>query len=247
MRRPDVLPHRSVRSIRLTAPRLVFTVLAAGTISAAVLSLGGNLLEFHTSLCRAILAMAGIPAAGSSVERILSWAFAVPVIDIPPFASSGATSLVSGGLVFAALLILHWRFPMARSFLFVIMAAIVVAGLVEVFLPSFRIGSEAFMGLWLRNQFVLWVLLPWVGAFLVLPVDPLPFRGVALILLLVVYGLAWSAVRLAFCLGVMHYTGVVFLTTLWFGVGPLSDLLYILVFYSLVIGQVSASVWGRRQ
>src|SRR5207249_4318226 len=59
------------------------------------------------------------------------------------------------------------------------------------------------------------------------------------------YAYLWSAVRLTFCLGVAYYTGTLFLLLLWFSLGVLADLLYILVFYSVVVHQACGR-WGRR-
>ena len=221
----------------------------AGALSVIVISFAGPLLAFHEWLCRAILVRANVPILASSVLRVIPGlpSVSVPVILVPPVAAVKITTMAAVGSVLAALVILHRRYPLARSFVAFTIALIAVAVLVGILNPTFTIDSEAFTRLWLRTQLVLWILLPWISAFLVLPIEPSALRGVGWILTVGAYGLFWSAFRLAFCLGVLHYTGIAFSTVLWFGIGPLCDLLYILVFYSLAVHHASARVWGRRR
>jgi hypothetical protein len=60
------------------------------------------------------------------------------------------------------------------------------------------------------------------------------------------FGFIWSAVRLAFCLGILHYSGLLFMPVLWFTLGLLADVLYIVVFLSLSTRVASLRAWGRR-
>jgi hypothetical protein len=112
------------------------------------------------------------------------------------------------------------------------------AAIVIVFNPSYYFDAKMYQQIWLRGELLVWLLLPWIAVFLFMVILPSPGVGVAWTLLLQVYAILWSAIRLAFCLGVLHYTGILFLPLLWFAFGILFDLVYVLVFYSMAL-QVS--------
>jgi len=223
-------------------------VAVAAGLSLTVLASSGRVLQFHEWLCRTILLRAGVPTPASSLMAIAPGlpSVEVPVVVVPPMTSVRTATLAAVGSVLVALVLLHRYYPLARTFLAVTMALIIVAVTVGFLNPAFTIDSDAYTKLWLRTQFVLWLLLPWIMTFLVLPIEPSPLRGVGWILTVGAYGLIWSAFRLAFCLAVFHHTGIAFSTMLWFNLGPLSDLLYILVFYSLAVRRASARLCGRR-
>jgi hypothetical protein len=93
---------------------------------------------------------------------------------------------------------------------------------------------------------LVWLLLPWVLLLLfVLPQENL-LRGLGWVVFLQAYGFAFSALRMVFVLGMLHHTGMLFLAPLWFLLGTLSDLLYVLFFYSLSIYRASGTLWGAR-
>jgi len=132
-------------------------------------------------------------------------------------------------------MLIHRRVPLSRNFVVFLLILLCAAGAVIVFNPSFYFDSAMFEQIWLRGEILVWIILPWVSAFLFVLTLPSAPTGVAWALLVQVYAVVWSAVRLAFCLGVLHYTGILFLPLLWFCLGLLFDLVYILVFYSLAL------------
>lgn len=246
MNRRIVVPHRSVRGIRLTLPRLALMILAAGTASVSVFVFGSRLLNFHQEMCRRIVEFIGIPASATTTQiAAVEKPITAALVSVPIFAGN-RTALLSVGCTLLALVALHRTFPMARSLIFFVLTLLAVSLIACLFNPELRVDSVSFTRLWMATQFALWLALPWVCAFLVMPIEPSPIRGLAWVAGIGIYGFFWSIVRLAFCLGVLHHTGVLFLTGLWFGFGPLADLLYILTFYSMAVRHASLRVWGYR-
>jgi len=54
------------------------------------------------------------------------------------------------------------------------------------------------------------------------------------------YAILWSSVRLAFCTGLLYYSGPVLILLLWSMFGVLADLLSLCLFYSLAIYQAGS-------
>jgi len=124
---------------------------------------------------------------------------------------------------------------------------ICAAGAVIVLNPSFYFDSAMYEKTWLRGEILVWILLPWVSAFLFVLTLPSLAAGLVWSLWTEAYAIIWSAVRLAFCLGTLHYTGILFLPLLWFCFGILFDLVYVLLFYSMALHFSSKRSAGERK
>jgi hypothetical protein len=74
---------------------------------------------------------------------------------------------------------------------------------------------------------------------------PTSILGVGWAVVIQLYGFLWSAFRLAFFIGVMHFSGILFIPLLWFTFGLLADIVYIMVFYSLAVHWIASRAWGR--
>ncbi len=162
-------------------------------------------------------------------------AAAAPDVPVPHHRTHPLRTAVSFAICVFALIVIHRRIPLSRNFIIFLLILLCAAGAVIVFHPSFYFDAPMFEQIWLRGEVLVWLILPWISAFLFILTLPSATTGVAWALLVQIYAIAWSAVRLAFCLGVLHYTGVLFLPLLWFCLGLLFDLIYILVFYSLAL------------
>ena len=217
----------------------------AGTLSLLIFFFGHPLLQFHQEICRVIVQGIGVPVTLRSLTGPVTGAITSAIVEAPAMGASRVGMLCLGLLIFA-LVIAHRAFPVARSLILFALSLLAVSFVAALVNPRFQVDPGAFTRLWTGTQFALWLALPWVCAFLVIPIEPSAVRGILWVIAVGVYAFFWSSVRLAFCLGVLHYTGPMFLTGLWFGFGPLADLLYILVFYSLAVRHASLKVWGYR-
>jgi hypothetical protein len=160
-------------------------------------------------------------------------------------------SPLRNGIFFAAaltaLIFAHRRFPLGRNFVIFLMILLCASGIVVLFVPSFSFDAVVYSQIWLRGEILIWLLLPWVSALLFVLTLPSIAGGFLWAFLIELYVVFWSALRLAFCLGVLHYTGILFLPLLWFVLGILFDLVVVLFFYSLALQQsIKRSIGGRR-
>jgi hypothetical protein len=249
MRREFIYPHRSVRSFPISQGRLCVGLGMALLINFATAYFGSFLLEVHGQLSKYILTCIRIPIKGTRVVEIFPFVGSViaPYIPFPyPQAYPIRTSLLFIISVLV-LIFIHRSIPLSRNFV-VFLIVLLCAARVAIFVnPSFYFGSAAFEQMWLRGEVLVWIMLPWVSAFLFVLTLPSVAGAVAWALMLQIYAMVWSALRLAFCLAVLNYTGVLFLPLIWFCLGLLFDLVYVLVFYSLALHKSMKKVIGERE
>lgn len=237
MRRAYIYPHRSVRSFPLSRRRLLTAVVMASFLSATVVYFGSSLLAAHNRFSWFILDLTRIPSGGLRLLEVFPFlgTATAPAIPVPHHRTNTLRTGISFAACVMALIVIHRRVPLGRNFIVFLLILMCAAGAVIVFNPSFYFDSTMFELIWLRGEILVWIILPWVSALLFVLTLPSAATGVAWALLVQIYAVAWSAVRLAFCLGVLHFTGILFLPLLWFCLGLLFDLVYILVFYSLAL------------
>jgi len=218
-------------------------------LSGSVFYFGTSLLEAHSRICSFVLEHIGIPLSGERVLEVFPSLGPVMVPDTP-FPHNRAIPIRTGLLLaasLAGLIIIHRRFPLARNFLAFLMVLICAAAAVILVNPSFYFDAAMFQQIWLRGEILVWIILPWVSAFLFVLALPTVAGGLGWSLLLQIYVAVWSALRLVFCLGVLHYTGILFLPVLWFCLGILFDLVIILFFYSQALDRSIKRVMGARK
>lgn len=247
-KRDSIYPHRSVRAFPVSSLRLWAGVVLALLITAFSILYAVPIMEAHSRVAGVLAGWAGLPVtewAPIGVFPGLEPASG-PVLTIPTFkeVSEGARMLLLLSIV--GLLIVAQRFSLLRNvanFLIVMLVASAVANAV---FDNFRLLSTTFGQIWLRQEMLVWLILPWVLILLfVIPQPNLP-RGLLWVIFLQVYGFFFSALRMVFILGVLHHTGLIFMPPLWFLLGTLSDLLFVLFFYSLAIHRSSGELWGVR-
>jgi hypothetical protein len=248
MRREFIYPHRSVRFLPVSRVRMIIAFGMAILLSGAVLYFGASLIGAHEQLSGFILRQTQIPSAGMATAAIFPRLGSITVPNIP-FPNNRANPLRTA-LFFAAtvivLTVIHRTVPLSRNFIVFLLVLLCAAGAVILLTHSFEFNSVTYEQIWLRGEVLVWLVLPWVSAFLFVLTLPSLLGGVAWTLLLQVYAVVWSAIRLAFCLGVLHFTGILFLPLLWFCLGVLFDLVYILVFYSFALRLSITRVIGVR-
>ncbi len=249
MRREYIYPHRSVRSFPISAQRVFAALGLAFVLSAAVLYFGTRLLDVHNLVSRFILKYTSIPIMRARSIDIFPGLGPVDIPDV--LQPMNRASPLRNGIFFAAaltaLIFAHRRFPLGRNFVVFLMILLCASGIVVIFVPSFSFDAVVYSQIWLRGEILIWLLLPWVSALLFVLTLPSIAGGFLWALLIELYVVFWSALRLAFCLGVLHYTGILFLPLLWFVLGILFDLVVVLFFYSLALQQsIKRTIGGRR-
>jgi hypothetical protein len=215
----------------------------------AICYFGSSLLDAHAQLSGFIVRLSGIPSIGFHAVTIFPFLRPVTTaeIAIPHHQANPLRLALLFVLSLAVLILIHRHVPLGRSFVVFLIILLCAAAAVIIFNPSFHFNSAIYEQIWLRGEFLVWILLPWVSALLFLLTLPSFRQGLAWGLFLQVYAVLWSAVRLAFCLGVFHYSGVLFFPLLWFCLGILFDLVYTLVFYSFALRISIKRVLGERE
>jgi len=248
MRRKLIYPHRSVRSIPLTGVRAGVAVLVALALTAGIYWFRAVLLEEHNRIASALLDISGIPSSGSERVDIFEPIGSAEVVTTSVFSPNQQPILVASlfAVVFIALFLVHRKVPLARSFVvFLFVILMITAGVIFVW-PDTGITSAEFSQIWLRGAVLVWFVLPWISACLLVVLQHNLALGIVWAVVMQAYGFVWSAIRLAFCLGVLHFSGLLFMPLLWFTLGLLADVLYIVVFLSLSTRVAGLRAWGRR-
>jgi len=215
----------------------------------AIFFSGSSLLKLHAHLSDFFLSLSGIPVSG--VQGVTIFSFLSPInassIAMPQYHDDPRRFAIIFVLSLALLAGIYRIAPLGRSFVVFLVILLCAAGAVMLFNPAFQFSSSAYAQTWMRGEFLVWILLPWVSCLLLVFTLPALYQALAWSLLLQVYAILWSSVRLVFCLGVFHYTGIIFLPMLWFSLGILFDLVYIMAFYSLAIRFSMKRILGERK
>lgn len=207
------------------------------------------IMETHSRVAGVLAGWAGLPVTGWAPIGVFPGLEPAsgPVLAIPTFkeVSEGARLLLILSIV--ALLIVAQRFSLVRNVANFLIAILVASAVANAVFDSFRLESTAFGQIWLRQEMLVWLLLPWVVILLFVIPQPNLLRGLLWVVFLQAYGFFFSALRMVFVLGVLHHTGLIFMPPLWFLLGTLSDLLFVLFFYSLAIHRSAGELWGIRE
>jgi hypothetical protein len=210
-----------------------FAALAlAAILSAALVLWADRIIEVHAAIVLSVLRLSGVPVTG--VVPVDVFAAIADRAPAPAFTVHGGSvrTLVALGITIVALVTVHRRVQLARTFaaFVLVVVGITVARLLVP--PPFTLPPEALTQMWVRTELLVWLVLPWVTCFLFLAMQPSALAGIGWILAVQGFGIVWSAIRLAFSLATLHHTGVLLVPALWFVLGLLSDVLYVIAFYS---------------
>lgn len=248
MRRTSIYPHRSVRSFTISRRRILVALGLALVASILIGYFGSALLAAHGRLAGLILAITGIPSGGSRSVVVFPsvWSATVPSIHFPHMQSNLPQVAILFSVSLAMMVAIYRSFALSRGFVVFLMILLSSSAAAIYLSRSYYLDSAMYHQIWLRGEILVWILIPWASAFLFLFTIPSFATGLAWALLLQVYSILWSAVRLAFCLGVFHYSGVLFLPLLWFCLGTLFDLVYVVLFYSLALHFSFNKILGLR-
>lgn len=247
-RRAFIFQHRSFRSLPVTRQRMAAAGLLACLFTLTLMRLAPKVIVFHENLCGWFLDAFQIPIAGWTSVQVsgVGLPAKAPEIPIPPFHA------VSGGprlfliLAVVALMLLARRFGLTRNFAGFLVILLCASAFVCAADPGFMISSAALTRVWLQIETLTWLLLPWLGALIFVMLQPDLRWGALWMLAVQIYAAPFSAFRLAFILAAMHHTGMLFFPALWFALGLLGTLIYVLFFYSVSVYVSTGRLWGAR-
>jgi hypothetical protein len=247
-RRSFIYKHRSFRSAPLAADRLIAALTLALLLTVVSVYQASTLVDFHQRVCGFMLETFRIPAPSwQSASVFPGWiSAAVPVLSVPRFEEIADGARLIPVLAIVVLLIVSRYFGLTRNFAGFLILLLVISTFACAFKPDFSVSTAEFATAWLQVEMLLGLLLPWLTCLIFTAMQPDAFRGALWVLAIQVYGLLFSAFRLAFCVTVLHFTGMLFYALLWFALGLLATLLYLLAFYSLSVYHSAGHLWGAR-
>ena len=231
-RREFIFKHRSFRSVPLTCDRVIASLVLAAALTVIGLYWAREFVDFHQKACTFFLGLFGIPA--------------LPLLSVPRFEQIGEGARMIPVALVVILLLISRHFGLTRNFAGFLILLLVVSTVVCAFEPDFLVSIPEFTRAWVQVEMLILLLAPWLSCLIFMVLQPDALRGAVWVLLIQIYGLLFSALRLAFCVTVMHYTGMLFFPILWFAFGLLATLMYLLTFYSLSLYISAGRLWGAR-
>lgn len=248
-RREKIYPHRSVRALPLSKTRVWAGVALAAAMTVLSVIYAVPIMQAHSGVAAWMAGVAGLPVAAWEPVGVFPGLqpASAPVLAIPAFAEVSTGARLGLILAVVVLLVVARRFSLFRNVANFLIVMLFLSAVANAVFDSFRLASTTFGQIWLRQEMLVWLLLPWVLLLLfVIPQASLA-RGLGWVVFLQGYGFLFSAARMVFVLGVLHHTGLIFMPPLWFLLGTLSDLLFVLFFYSLAVHRSSGELWGVRE
>ena len=248
-RREGIYLHRSFRALRIE-PVALFTAFAlALLISCLVLTEAQALVNIHQRIAIWFTALADVPLGESIVTPIFSDLLPahVPPVEVPGSAAVTDAMRIPALAVALVLLIASARNTITRGFFYFLFILLLAGTAALTLLPNLYVNAASVTQISLRSAYPIWLLMPWFASFLFVAVNPDWRMGVGWTLAALLHIFWTSALRQAFLLVVMHYTGVLLFPLLWFVFGFLFDILILLVFYSLSLHRAASGLWGKRQ
>lgn len=206
------------------------------------------LMALHSALADRLLVWTGIPNAGWEEVAVFPGLEPgkAPLVPVPAFAQVSGEARLGLILGIVVLLVMTGRILLFRNLGNFLIVLLGVSAVGNGIFDTFRLDARVFGQIWLRQELLVWMLMPFAGVLLFLLPQPRLRMGLAWMALAQTYGFLFSVLRFVFCLGMLHYTGLLFMPVLWFALGTLSDLLYLLLFFSMSVHQASGHLWGIR-
>jgi hypothetical protein len=247
-RRDFIQKHRSFRALPVTRRRVLVSTLLAVALTIAGVYWAPVIVNVHQEICRFVLSLFRLPVpAWQNIGVFDGWLSAsVPSLAVPQFEQIAEGARMLPVAVVVALLLVSRYFGLTRNFAGFLILLLVISTFVCAFKEDFAAGTPEFCRVWLQVEVLISLIMPWLTCLIFMILQPSIVIGAAWVLLIQVYGLAFSALRLAFCVTVMHHTGMLFFPLLWFALGLLATLMYLLTFYSISIYFSAGRLWGAR-
>jgi hypothetical protein len=232
---------RSIRVSRFNLPCAAICLLAASALNWFVVHYQTRVIALHQAIVSWLILWTGASQtryrydAFTGVPSTPQNAYVGNMVGIPGYRDHpGLLAMVF--IIVALLLIGIYVWASLGRMLTGLLLVLLTGSLLNLLAGNGAAADVAiFFRIWLKFEFTVWILVPWIMALLVAFISPRWWASLFWILIPAVYAVVWSAVRLAFCAVVLHLTGALLMVPLWFSVGALSDLLYLCVFFSLAV------------
>lgn len=197
-RRESIYAHPSIRALPISGARI-----GAGLIFAALMRIASVLyavpiMEAHANVASVIAGWAGLPITGWSPVSIFPGLepASAPELVIPAFREVNEDARLVLILSIVVLLIVARRFSLFRNLANFLIVLLLASGVANAFFDRFRLSSVTFGQIWLRQEMLVWLLLPWVLLLLFVFPQANLLQGILWVGFLQAYGLIFSALRM---------------------------------------------------
>lgn len=246
--RGTIYPHRSVRFSEIGTGRLVVAFLVAAAMCGFMAYYSIALMEVHTHLVAKLYAALDLPV--TSFKAISVFSGLQPgltlMTPVPMFLDVGAGARIVWLGTVVVLMLCALRFRLLRSFLFFLIFLMVLSAVVNSVFERYEFDAGTFGQIWYRQVMLVWLILPWMTSIIFILFQPRLLEGLGWVLFSQIYSFAFSIVRMVFALGVLHFSGLLFFPMIWFLVGTLGELMYLLQFYSISIYRATGKRYKPR-
>ena len=249
-RREAIYTHRSFRFLPVERAAMFAAVCVALILSCFVITEGQSLVNAHQQLVNWFTQLAGVAQGESTIATPIFPVLLpaqVPPVTVPHSPEVSDPMRAAALIAAVALLFASRRNTITRGFFYFLLILLLAGTVALTLFPALYANAESLTQIWLRSAMPVWLLMPWFAAFLFIAMNPAWRLGIVWTLGLLLHLFWTSALRQAFLLAVMHYTGILFFPMLWFLFGFLFDILILLVVYSLSLHEATRGLWGRRQ
>lgn len=245
MRRSKIVDHKSRRRLSLSKEQLSASIASILIFDGLLVWQIPRLLTWHTHAVAVLLDLAHVPWEQGKRIWILPGAYAdLFHTDYLDYQIHGPYPQYFVGAALIGFAIGYSRLPTPiKPLLFLLPAGLGVGWFyLKVLSPHIVLTPEDFCAMWYRGETYIWLLLPLIFAisFFILPI-PLHAK-LGWLMALVIYSIAWSAIRLSFALATFHYYGSIWMPFFFFGAGVLTDFLYFVAFYSLAVSSAASRI-----
>lgn len=238
--------HRSFRFVAPGPFALISTLFAAAIMSVAIARFGTALLRIHEDLRTHVLAWTGIPINGFAPISVFGGAdVRSPITPVAIYAGRPWLLPIVCAAAAAIFIGVYAYSHLSRSVMVFALLVLSISTVDSVVSPIGDGDSSFFGGFWLHCELAIWILIPWLVAMLAAIIVPSWWARFFWMIVAPAYSVFWSAVRLAFCAGLLYYAGPVLIVLLWSAFGVLAELLSLCLIYSLMAYQ--ASLLYRRE
>ena len=237
--------HRSVLYADQSPGKAAAAFLIAIFACMGIFANSATILQLHEFLRESLMNLVGVPVSGHAQILLFGSQKIMTVLSpIAGYSSDPLRLTLSCGIPAVIMLSVCLRVRLSSSLMVAGMIVLAASLFCLLWVDQPAMNSLSFTGLWVRCEFVIWMIMPLLVAAAIGLIMPSFAHNVFWISVTPVYGFFWSIVRLTFCMGILYYAGPVVALLLWAAVGFLSDLLSLYCLYSLATWQAH-SLSGR--
>lgn len=241
--------HRAYRHLSFDDRSVGWRILASFALGLVIVAFAPLLIGAHARWVIGVLEWLGVPFAEA---RTTFGSVEVVVPQVPSFTAAG--SGYTGAIAVAGVLgTLFFLIPLRRATPYRVLGALVcfVSAASGAFFyaagHSFPYTTADFAAVWMKAEFCLWLIAPFLFAIALSPLPFSPIRTLAYSATAVAYAMWFSVVRLAVLLALFHIAGLVWFVPAYFLVGFLVDFTFIVAVYSLAVSAAAEVVARKRE